>query len=89
VVALPQPSSLAGSRFQGVEVRAINSNAATQLRSGTWRGTPPRGGGSRGWMRAHSWLGSSRSTGLVMAADHPTTSLNYPNHAAASFRNVH
>jgi hypothetical protein len=24
-----------------------------------------------------------------MAADHPTTSLNYPNHAAASFRNVH
>jgi hypothetical protein len=24
-----------------------------------------------------------------MAADHPTTSLNYPNHAAASLRNVH
>jgi hypothetical protein len=24
-----------------------------------------------------------------MAADHPTTSLNYPNHTAASFRNVH
>src|SRR5688572_24160425 len=29
-------------------------------------------------MRAHSWLGRSRSTRLVMAADHPTTSLNYP-----------
>jgi hypothetical protein len=24
-----------------------------------------------------------------MAADHPTTSLNHPNQAAASFRNVH
>jgi hypothetical protein len=43
VVALPQPSSLAGNRFQGVEVRVINSNAATQLWSGTWRETPPRG----------------------------------------------
>jgi hypothetical protein len=40
-------------------------------------------------MRTHSWLGRSRSTRLVVAADHPTTSLNYPNHAAASFRNVH
>ena len=47
------------------------------------------GGDCRGWIRAHSWLGRSRSTRLVMAADHPTTSLNYPNHAAASFRNVH
>jgi hypothetical protein len=33
--------------------------------------------------------GKPQSTRLVMAADHPTTSLNYPNHAAASFRNVH
>jgi hypothetical protein len=34
VVAEPQPSSLPGSRLQGVEVRAMNTSAATQLRSG-------------------------------------------------------
>jgi hypothetical protein len=63
VVALPQPSSLAGSRLQGVEVRAMKISAAIQARSGTVRGAPPRawegGGGNRGWMRCHSWSGSS------------------------------
>jgi hypothetical protein len=58
VVAEPQPNSLAGNRLQGVLVRAMNTSAATQLRSGTRRGTPPRrrggGGGSSGWMRCHS-----------------------------------
>jgi len=55
VVAEPQPSSLAGSSTHGVEGRAMKRSAATQLRSGTRRGTPPagRGGGgcSSGWMR--------------------------------------
>jgi hypothetical protein len=38
VVAEPQPSSLAGSRLHGVEVRAMKMSAATRLRSGTRRG---------------------------------------------------
>jgi hypothetical protein len=70
VIADPQPSSLTGSRLQGVEVRAMKMSAATQLRSGTRRGTPPRGrgggGGSSDWMRCHSSSGRSRSTRLVM-----------------------
>jgi hypothetical protein len=36
----------------------MKMSAATQLRSGTRRGAPPRGrggvGGSSGWMRCHS-----------------------------------
>ena len=52
VVALPQPSSMASRRLQGVLVRARKISAATQLRSGMRRGTPPReragGGGSNG-----------------------------------------
>jgi hypothetical protein len=52
VDADPQPSSLAGRSLQGVEVRAMHTSAAAQLRSGTRRGTSPRGragaGGRRG-----------------------------------------
>jgi hypothetical protein len=43
-VAEPQPSSLAGNKLHGVEVRAMRMSAATQFRAGTRRGTPPRGG---------------------------------------------
>ena len=75
VVAEPQPSSLAGSRLHGVEVRAMKMSAATQLRSGMRRGTPPRGrgggAGSSGWTRCQSASGSSRSTRLVMARSIP------------------
>ena len=75
VVAEPQPSSLAGNRPHGVEVRAMKMSAATQFRAGTRRGTPPRGrgggAGSNGWMRCHSSSGSSRSTRLVMAGSIP------------------
>jgi hypothetical protein len=71
VVAEPQPGSVAGNSAQGVEVRAMNTNAATRLRSGTRRGTLPRGrgggAGSSGWMRCHSSSGSSRSTRPPMA----------------------
>jgi hypothetical protein len=46
----------------------MNTSAATQLRSGARRGTPPRGrdggGGRSGWMRCHSSSGKSRSTRL-------------------------
>jgi hypothetical protein len=92
MVALPQPSSLAGSRLQGVEVRAMKMTAPTQLRSGTRRGTPPHGpgggAGSSGWMRCHSASGSSRSTRLVMAgaSQHQPESLKPPYRP---FRNVH
>jgi ribosomal-protein-serine acetyltransferase len=45
--------------------------AATQARSGTVRGAPPRawegGGGNSGWMRCQSGSGSSRSAKAVMA----------------------
>ena len=55
--------------FSTVEVRAVKTSAATQLRSRT--GAEPhlggRGGaGSSGWMRCHSSCGKSRSTRLVM-----------------------
>jgi hypothetical protein len=53
----------------------MNTSAATQLRSGTRRGTPPRGRGggawSSGWMRCHSASGRSRSTRLVMTGAIP------------------
>jgi hypothetical protein len=75
VVAEPQPSSLAGSRLHGVEVRAMKMSAARQLRSGTRRGTPPRGragaGGNSGWMRCHSASAKSRSTRVLMAGSIP------------------
>jgi hypothetical protein len=55
VEALPQPSSRAGSSCQGVEVRATNTTAAKQARSGILRPGPPLdrggGGGSRGSTR--------------------------------------
>jgi hypothetical protein len=59
----------AGSSAHGVEVRTMNTSAATQLRSGPGGG--PRlgaagGGGSSGRMRCHSSLGKSRSTRLVI-----------------------
>jgi hypothetical protein len=41
VEALPQPSSRAGSSCQGVEVRAMNTTAAKQARSGILRPGPP------------------------------------------------
>jgi hypothetical protein len=41
VDAEPPPSSLAGSRAQGVEVRAMNTRAAKQLRWGMVRCRPP------------------------------------------------
>jgi hypothetical protein len=51
---------------------------------------PPTCGSAKpGHTQASEKAGEPQSTRLVMAADHPTTSLNYPNHAAASFRNIH
>jgi hypothetical protein len=41
VAGEPQPSSWAGSRRQGVDVRAVNTTAAKQLRSGMLRRRPP------------------------------------------------
>src|SRR6266536_2779317 len=62
VVTLPQPNSPTGSSAHGVEVRAMNTIAAMQARSGTVRGAPPPGGGgSSGWIRSHSASGSRRS----------------------------
>jgi hypothetical protein len=70
----------------------MKMSAATQLRSGTRRGTPPRGrgggGGSSGWMRCHSALGRSRSTRLVMAGSIPAP-VSITQTAHRRFRNVH
>jgi hypothetical protein len=77
VVTLPQPNSPTGSSAHGVEVGAMKTIAAVQARSSTVRGAPPRaregGGGSKGWIRCHSWSGSKRSARVVMSADHRTT----------------
>jgi hypothetical protein len=53
VVAEPQPSSLAGSNAHGIEVRAINTSAATQLRSGTPAWDAASGAWWWGW---EQWL---------------------------------
>jgi hypothetical protein len=91
VVALPHPSSLTGSKLQGVEVRAMKLSAATQLRPGTRHGTPSRGrgggGGSRGWMRCHSSSGRSLSTRLVMPGTSQGQLASFKPHHRA-FRNV-
>jgi hypothetical protein len=69
----PQPSSRAGSSRQGVEVRAMNTIAAKQLRSETVRCRPPYGGrggtGSKGATSAHNSSGTRSSTRMVMARD--------------------
>src|SRR5512132_1420893 len=73
VAGEPQPSSRAGSSRHGVEVRAMNTIAAKQLRSGTARRRPPYGGrggtGSNGSTIAHSSAGTRSSTRLVIAGD--------------------
>ena len=92
VVTLPQPNSPTDSSAQGVEVRAMKMIAAMQGRSGTVRGTPPRaregGGGSSGWMRCHSPLGSSLSASVVMSRDHPITRTQPGPLPDPRFRNV-
>ena len=66
--------------------------AAMQGRSGTVRGAPPRaregGGGSSGWMRCHSPLGSSLSASVVMSRDHPITRTQPGPLPDPRFRNV-
>lgn len=70
VEALPQPSSRAGSSCQGVEVRAMNTTAAKQARSGILRPGPPLdrggGGGSRGSTRRQSSSETRRSARVGM-----------------------
>jgi hypothetical protein len=72
----PQPSSRAGSSRHGVEVRAMYTIAAKQLRSGMVRRRPPyrgRGGrGNSGSTIAHNSSGTSSATSiLVMTTNHP------------------
>jgi hypothetical protein len=66
--------------------------AAMHARSETVRGAPPRawegGGGSRGWMRCHSWSGSRRSARVVIGGDHRISQLTPPM-PHLRFRNVH
>src|SRR5829696_5842163 len=73
VAGEPQPSSRAGSSRQGVEVRAMYTIAAKQLRSEMVRCRPPYGGrggaGSKGITSAHSSSGTRSSTRMVMARD--------------------
>jgi hypothetical protein len=70
VAGEPQPSSRAGSSRHGVEVRAMYTIAAKQLRSGTTRRRPPYGGrggaGSNGSTIAHNWSGTRSSTRFGM-----------------------
>jgi hypothetical protein len=65
-------------------VGGVKTSAATQLRSGMRRGTPPRGrgggAGSSGWTRCHSASGRSRSTRLLM----PGASKSSPNSSSAA-----
>jgi hypothetical protein len=80
VVAEPQPSSLAGNSAQRVEVRAMNTSAATQLWSGMRRGTPPRGAWRWRWEQRLDALpqrireGSVHETGH--GPEHPKTHTN-------------
>jgi hypothetical protein len=74
VAGEPQPSSRAGNSRHGVEVRAMYTIAAKQLRSEMARRRPPYGGrggaGSKGATSAHSSSGTRSSTSVVMARDH-------------------
>jgi hypothetical protein len=90
VAGEPQPSSRAGSSRQGVEVRAMNTIAAKQLRSGMARCRPRYGGrggaGSKGSTSAHSSSGTSSSTRVVMACDHARPTLKERNAVLGSAR---
>jgi hypothetical protein len=96
VAGEPQPSSLAGSSRHGVEVRAMNTIAAKQLRSETVRRRPPYGGrggvGKSGTTNCHSWSETSSSTRVaVMTANSvmpPDRSETPSNTTAALFGGV-
>jgi hypothetical protein len=73
--AEPLWGELAGSRLHGVEVRAMNTSAATQVRSGT----PPRGEVVE-WRRrlARRTTGSTRSPATAKSTSPDTVSRQAP-----------
>jgi hypothetical protein len=92
VVAEPQPSSLAGSRLHGVEVRAMKMTAARQLRSGRG-GERRRGSGVVGLAAAAGRAAIApraavgpRDWSWAGASQHQPDSLKQPYR---QFRNVH
>lgn len=83
VVAEPQPNSLAGSSAHGVEVRAMNTSPAAQLRSGTRRGAPPRGRGGGSVLPAVSAVAAGGERGAAAPHD-PRAPAGHPAGATMS-----